>query len=749
MPTPSRSKLLLTDLVLFIFGTLVVLGVFGGVSFALGRPVVESAKSLIDVDLAVPENPSLLALDERSSIYDADGSLLAVIDREVSRRTLPLRRIPLHVQQAVIATEDRKFYEHDGYDIEGIGRAVVANVQAREIAEGGSTITQQLAKSQVGSDQTLQRKASELLYAVALEERFTKDELLEQYLNQVYFGSRAYGIAAAAEEYFHTKPYDLRPDQSALLASLIRAPNSTDPRRRPRQARRGRNVVLRAMADEGYLGARQLRRLLRRPLGVEKASPTFPRRQPHVIDAVERELLALDGFGKSPAHRKRLLYYGGLRVTTTIDLEMQRTATDVIRTALPFGAPTAAIATVDPASGEIKAIASGLDFNDLEYDLATQGRRQPGSAFKPFVYAAALQDGFPLDISLPGASPTYFEGVPGWERDCNTDDKDVCGVSNYGGASYGRMGMAEALKDSVNTAAAQLTLTVGPRRIAKLARRLSVDVKAATNDTITQSIGLGGLDHGVTPLEMAAAYSVFANGGERVRPHLIAKVQDRAGRVVYQAENRAKEIIDPAVNAAVVDMMRGVVEEGTGTAAQLASWEVAGKTGTTSNNVDAWFVGYTPVLSTAVWVGHAEGQVEMPDMTGGALPAQLWQTYMAQVLEGEIAVPFPDVDRAALAERTAALQVVSPNVVGKSEEDALQALGETKLIGEVRSTSSSMPAGTVVWQRPSAGGFLSAGDLVVLGISTGLAGPSESASDVPIVDFPVYVPPPLVGGDEE
>ena len=744
MSTPSRSRRILADLALFLFGTVFVAGAAAGAALALGGPLTANAAALLDVDLAVPTDVSLPDLEERSTVYDGDGSLLAVLDREVSRTALPLDRIPRHLQEAVIATEDRKFYEHEGYDLEGIGRAVVSNLQAGGIAEGGSTITQQLAKSEVGNDQTLQRKASELLYAMALEERFTKSELLERYLNQVYFGSRAYGVAAAAEEYFHTPVRKLRPHQSALLASMIRSPNSSDPRARPRRARKGRDVVLRSMADEEYLSSAKLPRLLRRPLGVKQSSLEFRRRQPHVIDAVERELLTLTEFGRSRADRKRLLYYGGLRVTTTIDVQLQRTATDAIRDALPSGAPTAAIATVDPSSGAIKAIASGLDFDQLEYDLASQGRRQPGSAFKPFVYAAALQAGYPLDISLPGQSPTYFEGVPGWERGCDADDKAVCGVSNYGGASYSRVGMAAALQDSINTAAAQLTVTVGPRRVAKLAGRMSVDVEAATNGAVTESIGLGGLDQGVTPLEMAAAYAVFANDGKRVRPHLIAKVQDRSGTVLYEATGTETKVLDPAVNAAVVAMMRGVVQEGTGTAAQLPAWEVAGKTGTTSNNVDAWFVGYTPTLSTAVWVGHPEGQVEMPGMTGGSLPAALWQTYMSQVVDGQDPIPFPKLDRAALADRTADRQVVTPDVVDMTEGKALAALGASKLIAQVRSVSSSAPAGTVVWQSPTAGGFITVGDLVVLGVSTGAGEPLDRSPG----DFPVYVPPPLLDRDQ-
>jgi penicillin-binding protein 1A len=698
------------------------------VGAVLTRPAVSNAKSLVHVELDIPEEASLPALEERSTIYDQEGNLLAVIDREISRRTVPLKQIPPRVRNAVIVAEDRKFYEHDGYDVEGISRALVANLQAGDIREGGSTITQQLAKSEVGNERTLERKASELLYAMALEDRFSKDELLERYLNQVYFGSRAYGIAAAAEEFFHTTPRKLKVHQAALLASMIRAPNSADPRDQKELALSRRNAVLRGMVDEGYLEPERLERLLARPLGVKESSPKRKRRQPHVVDAVERELLTLKALGKNRKQRERALYYGGLRITATIDLDMQTTAAETIRSYLPSGAPTAAIATVDPATGEVKAIASGLGYDELKYDLPTQGRRQPGSAMKPFVYAAALQDGFPIGMSLNGASPAYFDGVPGWERDCSSQDKKVCGVSNYGGSSYGNMDMPQALKNSVNTAAAQLTIILGPKRVAQMARQMNVKIQRATNGIITESIGLGGLDQGVTPLEMASAYGVFANDGKRIQPYLIDTVQDRNGKVLYEAKGKAERVLDSPVNSAMIDMMRGVVTGGTGTGAALPSWPVAGKTGTTSSNVDAWFVGYTPVLSTAVWVGHAKGQVQMPGMTGGSLPASIWRTYMGKVLDGRKVESFPAPDPDGLVKRQAGKDVKVPHVVRMNETKALTALGKRKLIGQVRQESSSAAAGTVIWQSPRAGETVSPGETVYIGVSTGYVPPPPRSS---------------------
>ena len=706
---------------LLAVGTAAGAALIFAVGAVLTRPAVSNAKSLVHVELDIPEEASLPALEERSTIYDQEGNLLAVIDREISRRNIPLKDIPRRVRNAVIIAEDRKFYEHEGYDVEGISRALVANIQAGDIREGGSTITQQLAKSEVGTERTLERKASELLYAMALEDRFTKDELLERYLNQVYFGSRAYGIAAAAEEFFHTTPKRLKTHQAALLASMIRAPNSADPRDEPELALSRRNAVLRGMVEEGYLDSARLPTLLDKPLGVKESSPKRKRRQPHVVDAVERELLTLKALGKNRKERERALYYGGLRITATIDLEMQTAATKTIRNYLPDGAPTAAIATVDPATGEVKAVASGLGYDELKYDLPTQGRRQPGSAMKPFVYAAALQDGFPPGMALDGKSPSYFEGVPGWERDC--DDTATCGVENYGGSSYGTLDMPQALKNSVNTAAAQLTIILGAKRVAKMARAMNVKIKRATNGIITESIGLGGVDQGVTPLEMASAYGVFANDGKRIKPYLIDTVEDRNGKIVYEATTKAKRVLDSPVNTAMIDMMRGVVTGGTGTGAALPSWPVAGKTGTTTSNVDAWFVGYTPVLSTAVWVGHAKGQVQMPGMTGGALPASIWRSYMGEVLEGRKVESFPEPDSDGLVDRLADKSVKVPDVVRMNETEALTRLGKRKLIGEVRQESSGAPEGTVIWQSPRAGETSSPGETVYIGVSTGYVPP--------------------------
>ncbi|MDP9405953.1 MAG: transglycosylase domain-containing protein, partial [Actinomycetota bacterium] len=706
----------------------------GVLAAALSRPALSSASEVVDFRIDIPEDVSLPQLDQRSVVYASDGSVLAVVDREVSRQVVPLDQVPVHVRQAVITAEDRKFFAHGGYDVEGIGRAVVANVRAGGVAEGGSTITQQLAKSEVGNQRTIERKVSELLYAMALEERFTKRQLLRRYLNQVYFGSRAYGIAAAAEEFFGTTVDELTVDQGALLASLIRSPNSADPRDEPELALERRNAVLEAMVDEGYVRPDRLPKLLARPLGVKRKSVQRERRQPHVVDAVQRELLALPELGDTAAERERRLYLGGLRVTTTLNPVMQRAAEDVISRYLRDRGPTGAIATVEADTGAIRALYSGLDYDELEYDLASQGRRQPGSSFKPFVYAEALQEGFPLDISLEGTSGACFEGVRDWQ--CDPRDPKDKGVGNYNDKSYGTLDMPTALKNSVNTAAAQLAIILGADSVAQRAGDMGIDVAAAIGDDYGPGIALGGLAHGATPLEMASAYAVFANEGKRVRPHLVARVEDADGTLLYEADPQPKRVLNRVVNAAMVDMMRQVVKSGTGTAAAVDGWQVAGKTGTTQKNADAWFVGYTPTLSTAVWMGHAKGRVRMRGVTGGGLPATMWQAYMKRALVGREVVRFPDVDLDRLDERVAGKKRRLPNLVGRKETRALTLLGRRKLIGEVRRQASFAPAGTVIWQDPRVGETALPGETVYIGVSTG----KRPAPEPPPVSSSVTLP---------
>ncbi|MGH8883859.1 MAG: transglycosylase domain-containing protein [Egibacteraceae bacterium] len=671
-----------------------------------------SAARSMTLGIAPAEQAVLSHLAQRSVVFAGDGSVLAVVHDEVDRKVVGLSSIPKQVQQAVTTAEDRRFWEHRGYDPDSIARAILANFRAGEIVQGGSTITQQIAKSAVGSEQTFDRKLNELAYAVALERVFTKEQLLERYLNQVYFGWGAYGIAAAAEEYFGVfDPGQLRVEQGALLAGIIRSPGRLDPRRHPQEALERRNHVLQDMADLGYLKRAQADFIVQTPLGVVPPRVNTPV-DPYLVEAVKQEFLDHPAFGPDRQARSALFFGGGLRIETSIDLRLQQAARDVVSRYLPNpNGPTAAIATVDPRDGRILAIYGGSDFDQAQYNLATQGRRQPGSSFKPFVMATALSRGYPTSYRLAGNSPLILRGsgLAEWSRR---------GVSNYGGADYGRIDMRTALVKSVNTAFAQLITIIGTAGVVETAQRMGIDIDEAMGGVRNPAIALGGLLHGVTPLEMASAFSTFANGGSHVTASLINKVTGPDGIVVYERKPQPQQALAPSVNATVVDVMQQAVTEGTGTRARLSAWNAAGKTGTTSRNVDAWFVGYVPVMSTAVWMGYPQGQIPMPGRTGGSIPATIWHAFMSRALEGVAPVAFPSTAPAPGAVATGETVTV-PSLVGMSDTEALRALADAKLIAVFKPVSSKSPTGTVVKQRPKAGSTAQAGDPVRINVSKG------------------------------
>jgi hypothetical protein len=382
--------------------------------------MARSAIRSLELGIAPAEQAVLSHLAQRSVIFAGDGSVIAIVHDEIDRKVVGLNSIPKHVQQAVITAEDRRFWEHRGYDRDSIVRALFANFRAGEIVQGGSTITQQIAKSAVGNEQSLERKLNELAYAIALEREFTKEQLLERYLNQVYFGWGAYGIAAAAEEYFGVSdPAQLRVEQGALLAGLIRSPGRLDPRRHPQDALIRRNHVLKDMARLGYLTKAQAAFIVQTPLGVLPPRLNTPI-DPYLVEAVKQEFLDNPAFGPDRQARSVQFFSGGLRIETSIDLRLQQIARDAVSQYLrsPNG-PTAAIAAVDPRDGRILAIYGGSDFDQAQYNLATQGRRQPGSSFKPFVMATAIAQGHPTSLRLAGnttdpAGLRVGRVVPAW-----------------------------------------------------------------------------------------------------------------------------------------------------------------------------------------------------------------------------------------------------------------------------------------------------------------------------------------------
>jgi penicillin-binding protein 1A len=706
----------------------VVLLLFTEVTERTILSAAERAEGSVGVELIKPDEVRFPELEQRSEVFDRDGQSLAVLDREVNRQVIPLDRIPEHARQAVIAAEDRRFYEHHGYDPEGIARALRTNVQNGGVSgalsgQGGSTLTQQLAKSLVGTEDSVERKVTELTYAMRLEEEYTKDELLEQYLNQVYFGANAYGVAAAAEEYFRTPSEALTVPQAALIAGLISVPNNANPRTEPEKAKVQRDTTLDAMAEEGYITVAEAEQFRAQPLGV--AEPLLRTVElPFVVQAVQNEFLTsprFAEFGETFAERQEALDFGGLKITATIDPRLQDIASAVLMD--NFGTDpsrvTGAIATVEPVSGKILAAQGAIGFDDDRYDLATQGRRQPGSTFKPFIYATALQQGLPVGIQLEGTSPSFYEDVPGW-----TEEDE--GIENYGDRSYPKLDMRAALRSSVNTAAAQLIQIVGAQSVWDTADAMGIDMLAATRGAdgepiVVPAIGLGGLEHGVSPLEMATGYATFANDGIAVEPTIIERITDQEGDVLYNGEPLAARILDSRVNATMVSMMTGVVTGGTGTAARISGWQVAGKTGTTTRSTDAWFVGYTPTLSTAMWMGYKDDNRRSTGQTGGGKPAGVWRQYMVQALAGTTPVGFPEVagSDSGSGRLVAGEPVTVPDIRRLTATEAYRTLLDLKLIGQRVDVGSEAPAGTVLWQSPRAGTAAETGDEVRFGVSTG------------------------------
>ncbi len=690
-------------------------------------PVVGLVARTVDVDVSGADLGESGALDERSIVRDASGDHFAVLHDEIDRRVVDLSDIPEHVQEAVLAAEDQRFYEHDGYDTRAIARAAAANLRAGTVDQGASTITQQVARQIfLSREVSFARKAEELVYAVALEQRYDKDQILERYLNEVYFGSGAYGVAAAAEQYFRLQPHQLAPEQAALLAGMIRSPVQLNPREHPDRARARRNQVLETMAEAGFLERAEAERLQSRPIAVEPRLQRTPA-DPYALEAIKREFVSLEEFGDNVDERFQRLFSGGYEIHTTIDRDLQQLADEVITARLPpeQAGPTAALVALDPRNEAIRALHGGVDFDETQFDLATQARRQPGSALKPLVAASALENGVTPDATFEGNGPLAFS-----RRGASEPWK----IDNFGARDHGTVDLSEATAQSVNTAFAQLILAVGVENVVETADRLGVNTGEAfgPENSWGPSIALGGLTHGITPLELASVFGTFADRGRTGPPYLIERVESPSGEVVYERQSDVRtQAIDPSVNATMVDLLRGVVDRGTGQAAQLQDWEVLGKTGTTDDNTDAWFGGATATLSTAVWVGHPDEQVPMGGMTGGSLPAELWRAFNADALAGHQPQPLPDEGGEPLTPDSAEV----PDLTGLPLGNALVEAGRAGLIGQVQGFAGN-PNRIVRSQSPSPGAHVDKGESVLLRFSTASSGgqrqpPQTNETDAP------------------
>jgi penicillin-binding protein 1A len=574
--------------------------------------------------------PSTARLAETTLLFDRGGERIAGLHGPVDRTVISLDAMPFHLRAAVLAAEDKGFYAHGGIDAEAILRAAITDLKQGSFVEGGSTITQQYVKNVfTGGDRTLARKFEEAALAIELERRYSKDQILERYLNTIYFGHGAYGVQAAARAYFGVPARGLKLLQSATLAGLIAGPARFDPVNYPRRAEHRRDYVLSEMAQMGALSAHRASRLAERPLRLNPASSRSSE-APYFTEVVRRFLF--ERYGKRGTLR------GGLRVETTLDLGWQRAAERAVASNLSLpGDPSAALVAIDPRTGEIRAMVGGVDFETTKFNLATQAARQTGSAFKPFVLAAALREGIsPLSV-ISGPSSMTID-----DPRCETKG-EPWQVGNYADASYGTMTIAEGIASSVNTIFAQLALKVGPEEVVRTAHRLGIDARLSP----VCSIALGVEE--VTPLDMTSAFATMAANGVRREPTPVALV--RGNEVPDRpVDVEGTRVLSRNDAATLTWALQGVVDYGTGTAAMLPGRPVAGKTGTSQEYTNAWFCGFVPQLATCVWVGYPEGNIPMEGVhglsgvTGGSVPAAIWHDFMVVATTRMTVLGFPDPD---------------------------------------------------------------------------------------------------------
>ena len=595
---------------------------------ALGPRLVEIYGA--NESTAVEVNLEELAL--RTIVYDTNGDEFDVLYGEQNRQLVELDDVSAAMIEAVIAVEDEGFYEHTGIDAKAIARALVRNVNAGGIEEGGSTITQQLIKNAVvGNDQDVDRKIAEAALARRLERQFSKAEILEKYLNTVYFGGGAYGVVAAAEIYYGTTPAELDYAQAAMLAGLIQNPSRFDPTLDPIAARERRDTALGRLVATGDITEADAERYRAVPVPTTRFVPPEWKPDNYFIEEVRRRLLEDPRLGATNEERAEALFSGGLRVYTTYD----PAAYDAARAAVDRFTPDddrgfiGALASVEPGTGKVRAIIGGPGFDVPgfgEFNIATQGGRPTGSSFKAFVLAAAMEKGIVPSDQINGAGPCEFDNPGG--------SPDPYRATNFGGGSSGsvRTVRSQTLSSS-NCAYLRLGQIVGLSNVADTARALGV---TADLSSLPISLPLGPLN--ITPLDMATAYATFANDGLQVDPIFIERVEDRAGNIVFTNEPNPSRAISVQSARLVTSVLEANVRGGTGTGVQIPGQTAAGKTGTGQSFKNAWFVGYTPYLATAVWMGQPLAEVEMrnvripelgfrPGITGGSAPAAIWRAF--------------------------------------------------------------------------------------------------------------------------
>ena len=732
----------------------------GSSSFAYGFMTAISAK--------IPELEPSHQKDREANtyVYASNGqTVLAILRGSQARIVVPSTGISPWMKHAIIAIEDKRFYQHGGIDLRGMARALWADITHDGTVQGGSTITQQFVKNAyLTSQKTIGRKLVEAALAWQLEQRWTKDQILTAYLNTIYFGNQAYGVQQASRLYFHHSAAHMQPAEAALLAAIPEDPTLYDPVTHPAEAKARRNLVLYQMYLQQYLTKGQYKaslhypmpnpKLVALPSSVSAAAPYFAN---YVRDQLVQEYGAAKAFS------------GGLHVKTSIDMQLQDVARKAVLSVLPSAdgpqAALVAIQTGGPNAGAVLAMVGGRNYHQSQFNLATQGQRQPGSSFKPFVLAAALEQNISPTSVLQSAPVTIDADGKLWH------------VNNFEDEYLGPTTLATGIAVSDNAVYSQLTALVGPQNVAKVARSLGI----TTPLEAYFSIGLGG--EWTTPLDMARAYASFADGGYRIdgsifgdQPRAVVCLMSDDGQCTSTNRPVLKQELTPTQDEVINQLLQSVVTSGTGTAAALGGREVAGKTGTTSDYGDAWFVGYTPQLVTAVWVGYPTSEEPMltdfhgQPVTGGTYPALIWKAFMSKALpllddepEDFAAPPYLSASPATVVNRNGQLELDNglckntyvmqfyggaapdttanckkdevdvPNVVGESVSSATTRLDGQPLTPAVvyKPATPGQHLGVVLRQYP-AGGTLSAYQKVTLVVAKALHGTVPRVVGLPV-----------------
>jgi penicillin-binding protein 1A len=729
----------------------------------------------------LPEaKPTIPPLNQNSLVFDANGHLITVLHAGENRALIPIEEIPFVTRQAVVAAEDERFYQHHGVDAKAIIRATLANTEKGRVVQGGSTITEQLVKNTIGTgERTLLRKIREAETAWALENNYSKNEILAMYLNTVYFGQGAYGIQAAAKTYFSIPAWKLSLTQSALLAGLIRSPSTYDPLFNAGLAKQRRDYVLSRMNTLGMITPSQYHAARAEQLQLDPYVDNGRYPAPYFVDYVKRWFLSNEAFGATYQDRYHLLFEGGLHIYTTVDLTLQRQAEQAVNSILSYSTdPFGAMTVIDPHTGAIKAMVGGRDYFSkkgrfAKLNLATGGAtgRQAGSSFKPFALVAALNSGIPptqlyqapshIDIRLPHG---YVPNI--WP------------VDNYDGQGGGVMTLEDATINSVNTVYAQVIMQVGPKAVVDVAHQMGI----TRHLSAVPSAVLGTNE--VDTLQMASAFGTLATMGKHTEAMAVTKVTDAAGGLVYQADPQPEQVINAGVAWTVDQILQKVVQYGTGSQANIGR-PAAGKTGTAQQWSDAWFVGFTPDLVAAVWVGFPQGRIRMvaprtrlDKVLGGRWPAEIWHAFMVNATRGTPVKGFPrpkfgyavvpvDVTRGCLPNTWTLPQDIKviqffdgtqpmwrcnepsgpqlipvPSVVGMSEEAAVALLKSYAFLVAVSVDDVPGVQGLVVSQDPARGAAAMQRTVVTIHVASGAPLPSPSPNPTPTESTPPPTPTP-------